>query len=425
MLKEKVAKPVVNSDKTDSHHVVSNGKIPEPLLMEKESLMGSKGYLHAGLPKFDELFGRDSIVAAMQLLDHDPEIARRTLSELARLQGKRLDGTTGEEPGKILHELRELDDKGAVDEKQFEDIKSGVGWWKPNVPYYFSVDSTPLFLTLFAEYYNKTHDDKTLHELLPNLVAATKWILDYGIKDGLVRYDKPQHGSGLQSQSWKDGVGNLLDMIVEPVAVVEVQGYAYHALKSMEQILAGAGEGNLSGRMLAAAGTLKKRFNEEFWSPTDQFYYLAIGGDGTKIMRRTSNPGHLLFTGIIDKVSADAVVRELFSPGMITAYGIRTHASDATDFNQFAYQLGSVWPHDNWMIAKGLKAMGYKAEYNRLREATLDMYEDLKCCPEYVPVSKGGLLIDLNDARLVSPPCVPQAWTVGAVINFMLEGKMS
>ena len=321
--------------------------------------------------------------------------------------------------GKILHEMRELDDSKAIDEGQFESLKSGVNWWKPGVPYFLSADSTPLFIEAFVKHHMKTGDENALAELMPNLEAAVGWILNYGIKDGLLKYDKPHNGEGLQSQTWKDGVGNLMDSITGPVAVVEVQGYTYYALRLLAPIMAKGGKGQLARRMISVSNALKKRFNEEFWSDEDRFYYLAIDGNGQKIMRKTSNPGQLLYTGIIDRAHADIVVEKLFEPDMLTQYGIRTHSALEQDFDEFAYQLGSVWPHDNWMIARGLNAMGYGKEHNALRDATLKMYEDLKCCPEYVPISGDGSLIALNDSRLIAPPCIPQAWTVGAVINFM------
>ncbi|MCL4365164.1 MAG: hypothetical protein M1569_00925 [Candidatus Marsarchaeota archaeon] len=400
------------------------GIIPGALREEMDMLRSPKGYLYAGLPKFEELFGRDSLIAAWQLLDYDPNIAKSTLRELSKFQGQHSNPETGEEPGKIPHELRELDEKGAGEEKYFESLKSGVNWWRPGTPYYFSVDSTPLFLITFAEYYNRTHDGKLLEELRPNLVSAIRWMLDYGIRDGMLRYSMPNDGKGLKSQSWKDGIGNLLEKIASPVAVVEVQGYTYKALKAMVPIIRRMGmDAQLVQRMEDDAVALKRKFNEEFWSSQDNFYYLAKDGKGAGIMRITSNPGHLLFTGIVDKEYADAIVSRLFSPEMITAYGIRTHATSEPDFDEHAYQLGSVWPHDNWIIAQGLKSMGYGREYAMLRNAMLNMYEDLGHCPEYVPISKGGLLLDLNDLRLASKPCIPQAWTVGAVINLMMEGK--
>ena len=376
-----------------------------------QKLMHPKGYLHAGYPKFDEIFGRDSIIAALQLLRSDPQIARSTLIALAELQGTKVDTITGEEPGKILHEFSE------VENQDLETLKGTTGWWKSKVPYYFSVDSTPLFISALGEYYEFTKDEALLCELWPNLVAAAKWMLDYGIRDDLLRYDKPANGEGLQSQSWKDGIGNIMDDVMGPVAVVEVQGYAYHALQAFARLAAYGNENAIAEQALAVSQNLKKKFDSEFWSEKDQFYYLAIDGNGRKIMKAASNPGHLLFTGIIDESHAKAVVKRLMQSDMLTPYGIRTHSSLDEDFDEYAYQRGSIWPHDNWMIAMGMRAMGFSKEYQIIRAAVIKAYGELGSTPEYYSASRDGILI--RPAQLKEPPCDPQAWTVGSIMHFI------
>ncbi len=385
----------------------------ETLKKDVARLTHPRGYLHAGLPKFDEIFGRDSLITMLQLLKSQPEIARSTLIALAELQGTKVDPITGEEPGKILHEFSEIENKG------LESLKGSIGWWKSKVPYYFSIDSTPLFITAFAEYYSMTKDEELLCKLWPNLVAAAKWILDYGITDDLLRYGKPANGNGLQSQSWKDGVGNMMDKIVGPVAVVEVQGYAYHALRAFAKLAEYGNENELSSRSLTASEKLKARFDRDFWSEKDKFYYLAIDGNGDKIMKVTSNPGHLLFTGILDKSHAEAVVKRLMQPDMLTEYGIRTHSSLDVDFDEYAYQLGSIWPHDNWIISKGMKRMGFKSEYFIVRDSILRAYEELRSTPEYWSAARNGRLI--KPEELKEPPCDPQAWTAGTMIHYLQE----
>ncbi len=377
----------------------------------------SGDYYHAGIKpdnhldkggNFDYLFGRDSEIFALERMDRDTEVARSTLKALSALQGSRTDPLNGEQPGKILHEMPSFN-------------KPNIAWLHQGSPVYFSVDSTPLFLVLFADYYSITGDPA----FKQNAVRAIEWMLNYGIRDGFLRYDKPSKGMGLLSQSWKDGIGNALEDLASPVAIVEVQGYAYAALSSRTlQSMAAESDPTLAARMKTAAAKLKERFNREFWSEKDQFYYLAIDGDGNKVMKIASNSGHLLYTGIMVREQADAVVKRLFMPDMITKYGIRTHSELEPDFNPFEYQRGSVWPHDNWMIAMGLKKLGYNAEYSRLRDMVLEVWNDFESAPEYVPVGAGSnnrSAIELDDQRLVSPPCNPQLWTVGAILYFLEE----
>ncbi|MCL5420042.1 MAG: hypothetical protein M1354_04165 [Candidatus Marsarchaeota archaeon] len=382
--------------------------LPATLTSEIDRLRSHDGWLNAGIPKYNRLFGRDAAISAWQLLRYDPEIARSTLLELARLQGTKNDPETGEQPGKILHENTAV----AI---------PGISWLRPNRPVYFSIDSTPLFLILAGKYYEATGDKMTLRKLQPNLVSAAKWILDYGMSSGLVRYDKPAGGKGLQSQSWKDGIGVLMDTLEGPVAVVEVQGYAYCALRSTAAILAGFADGALAVRMKEAAVLLKKRFNEEFWPPGADFPYLTIDGMGRKQAAITSNPGHLLFTGILNADQASRIVSRIFKPDMFTRCGIRTHSAASPDFDEYAYQLGSVWPHDNWVIAQGLKSAGYPWHYDAIKRAVSGALVGMGSSPEYMPIGFNGSAMGLADSRLVSPPCTPQAWSSGALADFLTE----
>ncbi len=374
--------------------------IPQKLQSDLASLLSPKGYLYAGLPHFKELFGRDAIISAWQLLGQDPRIAKNTLIELARLQA---------DNGMIIHEYCE--------EKSVALLKKDISWWRLDTPYYFSADSTPLFLILAGKYLNQTGDISTIELLGKSIASAAEWTME-SIRGGLARYDKPPEGQGLLTESWKDGIGKLMDDLKGPVAPVEVQGYTYCAFTMLPMVMGNELGRSLSSSMQDAAAKLKEKFDSEFWNRESGFFHLAIGGDGSKISEITSNPGHLLFTGILDKEKADAVVKKLFSPEMLTRYGIRTHSSSEPDFDERSYQLGSVWPHDNWIIAQGLRD-SYKKEYELLRESTLRIYRETMSSAEFFGVSFKGDLIKPSDMRI--RPCDPQAWTVGAFINFLSQ----
>lgn len=384
--------------------------LPHELSDSIARLTNKRGYINAGIPRFEYLFGRDSIISALQLLKLNPEIARCTLLELARLQGRKVDNGTEEEPGKILHECYNNGDESA-----FMKYKSELGWLKPDRPVYFSIDSTPLFLILFSRYYSYTRDISIM-EIAGSVDNAVMWLLDHGIIDGLVRYGKPSEGAGLLSQSWKDGVGKLLDDAVAPVAVVEVQGYAYAALTSLAPLYRRRNP-EMALRMSSAASMIRERL-EEFWMPDERFYALSIDGSGRKICAVTSNPGHLLFTGILPKSRAAAVVSRLMRPDMLTPYGIRTHSSLEPDFDERSYQRGSVWPHDNGMIAMGMERTDHSASIT-VAEAVLRAYRETGGAPEYLGVSRSNRLIPSDELEV--EPCTLQGWSVATIANMIAK----
>lgn len=397
--------------------VATNQKdIPSELTAMVNKLMRPEGYLWAGFPRFCELFGRDALITSLQLMRFNTDIPKNSIMALAKLQGNKSDPVNGEEPGKIIHEYY---DHGV--DAEFIKYKSPIGWLKPFVPVYFSIDSTPLFLITISNYYNVKKDKRLLDTLMPNILASINFIINSCEKDGMLKYNKLYNGSSLQSQSWKDGIGNLTDNLVGPVAVVEVQGYAYMALKSMVPIIRDEGFDGLSDRMDAVANRIKEAFNKSFWDAGNEFYHLAIDGHGKKLDIITSNPGHLLFTGIIDKEHADKVVKRLFKSDMLTPYGIRTHSEHDKNFDEYAYQRGSVWIQDNWIIAQGLKNMGYMQEYNTIRECILKLFRELKSAPEYIAVSRSGKIIPPENLPESSRPCDPQAWTIGAIADFLVD----
>ena len=382
--------------------------------LELKKLKDRKGFLNAGLPKYNRLFARDALISAWQLLEKNPGIAQATLEILSQLQGKVINGEREEEPGKIIHET---------------DLKKN---WHPEgyfpFPYFGSVDSTPLFLILFSFYYKKTKNKKFLDLHWENILMALNWMEEYGDKDKdfFLEYQR-KNPKGLFHQGWKDSFEDHLK-IEPPVTLVEVQGYQYLALKEISQLAEIKGDFDLLKKLNERAERLKEEFNKKFWmesldlssslsglKPSFEKYF-ALALDGQKRQKRaiTSNPGHLLFTEIIVKDKTDFVVKRLFQEDLWTNYGIRTHSSKESDFDPKSYHLGSIWPHDNWVISQGLKKLGYQNEYQKIKNAILKAYNDLGFLPEYYGVVNGKIIIDLPQK-----PNYSQAWSLGALLNFL------
>ena len=355
-----------------------------------------QGYIRGGYPRFMRLFGRDSLIVSNQLLEEDPNICRSTLEILSEYQGKKIDAISEEEPGKIVHET----DPGKPHHPQYE--------WIP-FPYYGSADSTPWFLITTGKYIEKTDDREFLNQHQQNIQAATDWIETKINSDpaGFLRYQRKQEKGQLFHQGWKDSFFNHLK-IQPPVAIVEAQGYSYLALKKAAQLLN-------NEKYNYQADELKKRFNENFWMEDEKYFALALNGENQQKKTITSNPGHLLFTGILEKQKADLVVKRLFEPDMWTTYGIRTHSLNEPDFDAQSYHAGSVWPHDNWIIAQGLKKLGYNDEYQKIKEAVLKTYKELGFIPELYGVTPSGKLEEIEKA------CKLQAWASGAALQFLTE----
>jgi len=360
-----------------------------------EILLDSEyGYVRAGYPKFMRLFGRDSLIVAWQMLNIKPDVCRSTLEILSKLQGKKFDSHTEEEPGRIIHET---------------DLRLAHHPGNPEIsfPYYGSIDSTALYVIMFGKYFKKTGDKEFVQNHAANIKNAVEWILRKIKEDssGFVRYGMKKEKWQVLHQGWKDSYENHL-AIDFSVAVVEVQGYVYLALTTAAGLLN-------DQSLFKEAQNLKERFNDLFWMPDLHYFALALDGKDRQRRAVTSNPGHLLFTGVLDKDRANYVVSRIIEPDMFTAYGIRTHSSKEPDFNYKSYHLGSIWPHDNWMIAEGCKEMGYNEVYKRIRQAILKAYEEFGYITEQYGVTPLGKLEDIPTA------CRPQAWASAAVLEFL------
>ncbi len=376
-------------------------EIKTNLQKDIRKLTDYRGFLNAGSPRFNILFGRDSLISSWQLLDYDPEIAAVTLKVLAKLQSSDFDPERDAEPGKILHEMWE-GDRSEIEKLHLDSVP---------FPYYGSVDSTPLFLIVAGKYFEMTDDRNLILSLWPNLKKAKNWIMinGDGNRDGFLDFRR-KNPNGPLNQCWKDGKESP-QFGERPIAAVEVQGYAYEALRAFNRISAALGrfesvpEDYFNG--------LKDKFHKEFFWPEENFYYLAMGGDGKKYASVASNPGHLLFTGLIDQKRKADIVSRLFRADMWTPYGIRTHSMLNEDFNEKSYQLGSVWPFDNWIIAEGLRMSGFDKEYGLIKSALLRAYQDLGHIPELYAVSEKGEIGEIHKANPL------QAWSSAGLLDLL------
>ena len=357
-------------------------EIRSRLLSDVKKLKAPEGFLAAGYPYFSELYGRDSLISAWQILKIDPDIAKSTLYQLAKGQATTPSDKADREPGQILH-------------VRGENLSAMPGC---ELPYFGSVDSTPLFVTVAGEYFNVTGNATFIRQIWDNIVAAVNWMSEYGDADHdhFLDYErKNPHGDF--HQGWKDCFEDHL-RIDPPVAIVEAQGYAYAAYRSGANLANQLGiDKSLATSWLEKAEELRKAFHESFWWDEESYYYLAL--DGSKRPRKsvTSNPGHLLFTGIIPDEALDKVIDRIFKPDLFTPYGIRTLSKNDPDFDPLSYHLGTPWIHDNWWTYYGLEKLGRVKEANLVKQAAIATYRALGCAPELHGVDKDDQIFSLTE----------------------------
>lgn len=381
------------------------------LLNELELVKTPEGFLMASSKRFRRLYGRDGCISAWQLLDYDPDIAKNTILELARHQGKRVKTRNEEEPGKIPHEI-------SYDFIDSVKIPHGtrLNWaFLRGYPYYGSIDATFLWLLLIARYYEKTKNKEFLDSIWDNVSRALDWALEYADIDGdnLIEYRQKNKIAGLKHQGWKDGVIDTRNLHIKPpVAQVEVQGYAYAALKAFADIYRTVKKDEFEAEILSStAERLHKRFAETFWMEEEQYFAYALDADKNRVRMITSNPGHLLFTNILDKDQTKAVVNKLFRHDMWTPYGIRTHSTEDPYFSLGAYHRGTIWPHDNWIIHEGLLISGYPQEAERVHQALLKAFDKAGRAYEFWQADLEG------NFYVPKKSTAPFAWSVGALLD--------
>lgn len=359
----------------------------------------------AGLPWFMTMFGRDSLITSFQALPYLPSLARTTLTALAARQGTRHDDLRDEEPGKVLHELRsgELTALGE----------------RPHSPYYGAADTTPLFVVLLDELERWTGDAELVRELEPNARAALEWIDRDGDLDGdgYVEYATRNPEAGLVNQCWKDSWNSILHadgrIAAGPVAVCEIQGYAYDAKRRGARLAREVwGDPALGERLDREADALRRRFLEDFWLPERGCFALALDRDGRPVDSLCSNMGHLLWSGIVDGERAATVAAHLMDGPLYSGWGVRTMASTEGGYNPVEYHNGTVWPHDNSLIAAGLARCGEHAAAARIAS---DAVRAAGFFEHRLPEVFAGCSDALTHAPVEYPTASsPQAWAAGA-----------
>lgn len=361
-------------------------------------------FFAAGVPWFVALFGRDSLVTALQTLAFDPGIAATTLELLAAYQGRRYDSWRDEEPGKILHELR-----------VGEDANLGE---IPHTPYYGTVDATPLFVALVAEYVRWTGDLDLWRRLRANLERALAWMAGADHDgDGFLDYTV-RSARGLSNQGWKDsgdGIPNRDGSLAEPpIALVEVQGYAYRALRGAAWLYRLDGLPERAAELDARADGLRRRFDAAYWMPRRRFLALALQARGRPVESIASNAGQALWSGIVAPARARTVAERLVGPDLFSGWGVRTLASGEARYDPEGYHLGAVWPHDNSLVVAGLAESGFGEAAAAVFGAQLDAAVALP--GHRLPEAFSGRQRRRMQAPAPYPSaCVPQAWASGAL----------
>ncbi|MCL4812495.1 MAG: amylo-alpha-1,6-glucosidase [Vicinamibacteraceae bacterium] len=380
-------------------------------MMTSETPHGA--YPYAGIPWFSTPFGRDGLLTALEVLWLDPALARGVLAFLADAQATSHVDAQDAQPGKILHEMRN-GEMAALGEVPFG-------------RYYGSADATPLFVLLADRYVERTGDLAFADALWPHIVAALGWMETDGDPDGdgFIEYARRQ-ATGLVHQGWKDSNDAVFHadgtLASPPIALCEIQGYAYAAWRGASRLATARGDMALAGQWYERAERLRARFDAAFWCEELGTYALALDGDKRPCRVRTSNPGHCLLTGIVPGEHAERLAATLMSDRSFAGWGIRTVASGEARYNPMSYHNGSIWPHDNALVAAGLARYGHTVRATRVLSAMFDLSQamDLHRLPELIC----GFERHASESPTLYPvACAPQAWAAGAVF-LLLEAAL-
>jgi glycogen debranching enzyme len=380
------------------------------LRMLRSSLDG-QAYYAAGIPWFATLFGRDSLITAMEMVAWSPDMAAQTLRVLAERLGRRVDSVHEEEPGKVIHELR-VGEVAAVDVT-------------PLSRYYGTVDATPLFLCLLAEHAQWSGSLALFGELRNAVEATLEWIDRYGDHDGdgLLDY-RASSPDGLRNQGWRDSEDGVMDEhgtpLAPPIALIEPQAYTVRAKRDIAALFAHAGEQERADALTAEAAALEGRL-ERFWLPQRRFYSMGLDAAGRASGALASNQGHALWAAAVSPQRAQAVRDALMGDGLFSGWGIRTLGRHEAAFNPVGYHLGTVWPHDTAICAAGLRNYGHDEDFVTLFEALLEAAshaEDYR-----LPELFAGFSRTQFETPVPYPvACQPQAWAAGAIPYLLSTG---
>ncbi|TAL25730.1 MAG: amylo-alpha-1,6-glucosidase [Frankiales bacterium] len=388
---------VVRSEPPAMERVVWRSREDLGALRMHDALHPGETTIAAGAPWYMTLFGRDSLLTSWSALLVDPTLATGTLRALARMQGTRVVPATEEQPGRILHEVRH-------------------GEQGPEV-YYGTVDATPLFVMLLGEVARWGQSPSDVDDLLPHADRALEWMTTWGDPDGdgFLEHER-MTPDGLRNQGWKDSWDGVRDaagrLATGPVALAEVQGYAYAAYLARTHLAVAAGDAGTAATWRARAARLRDAFDAAFWLPDRGWYAMGLDGDGRPLDALTSSVGHCLWTGIARPDRAAALAERLLRPDVFSGWGLRTLATSMAGFNPVSYHNGSVWPHDTALVAAGLMRYGHVDASLRLVAALLDAAAAFS---ERLPELYGGLDRSELPVPLTYPAsCSPQAWAAAA-----------
>jgi glycogen debranching enzyme len=398
--------PRLECDSDSLRRTYSRSLVDLAALRFSPLIAGGRSLPAAGLPWFMTMFGRDSILTSLQTLPFTSELSATTLRALGDWQGVGLDDFRDEDPGRILHEMR-YGELTAFEER-------------PHSPYYGAADATPLYVVLLDEYERWTGDRALVRELEVEARAALAWIDDYADLPGgtgYIWYQRRNEKTGLENQCWKDSwdsisfrTGRLPGF---PRATCELQGYAYDAkVRAARLARLVWKDAAFADRLEKEAADLKRRFNRDFWVEDGEYFALALDPDGKQVDALSSNNGHLLWSGIVDKSKAKAVANHLLGPRLFSGWGVRTLAEGEGRYNPIGYHVGTVWPFDNSFIAWGLRRYGFKDDAAVIAAGILDAAEFFD---GRLPEAFGGYERNETMYPVQYPTaCSPQAWSTGA-----------